>query len=484
MGPGRRLPATHDEAGPAAGPAGTVLGNRDFVKLWVGETVSLVGTQVTQLALPLAAILTLRASVLQVGVLNAARYAPVVVFSLLAGVWLDGRRRRPTLIASDLACAVLIGLIPVASVLGVLSIWLLYVIAFLAGVPQVFFDIGSLSYLPGLVQRRHLAEANSRMQISYSVAAIAGPSLAGLLVGMLTAPVTLAVDAVSYLLSMAMLLTIRRPETSPRPDARPLSVVSSTAEGLRAVFGSRVLRSLLLQSCTFNFCYNALITIFMVYAIRRVGLSSSQLGFVIGAGAVAAFVGAVLANRVTAALGLGRVLLGTTLGACLSPLLLLIPQGSAPPDLVILGASQAVYGASVIVYNVASVTLRQVVTPNRLLARMNGSYRLLLFGTGPLGAITGGALGSALGLRQALVIAGIALTTPIIWIPFSPAFRLEEMPSGPDEDASRAGAGGQPAVPGQQPAPVGRPAGEAHDTNADRDHRPREGDRLEDGQVS
>lgn len=412
----------------------TVLANRDFVKLWIGETISLLGTQITQLALPLVAILTLNASVFAVGVLNATRYAPVVVFSLLAGVWLDRRRRKPTLVACDVACAVLIGLIPLASILGVLSIWLLCVITFLVGAFQMAFDIGGLSYLPGLVQRRHLAEANIKLQISYSVTGIVGPSLAGLLIGMLTAPITLAFDAVSYLFSMALLLAIRRREPSPQVDTDRPSVASSIAEGLRAVFGSRVLLLLLLQSCTFNFLQNALVTIFTVYAIRSLGLTPTELGLVVGAGAAAAFAGAVLTNRITSTLGLGRTLLVTTVGSCLAPLLLLIPNDSSPTALVILGASQAVAGFCIVVYNITTVTFRQIVTPNRLLARMNGSYRMLLFGTGPLGAITGGVLGSALGLGPAMVIAAIALTTPIIWVRFSPIFRLTEMPSRPESE--------------------------------------------------
>ena len=286
------------ESGAVPRPARGVLANRDFVKVWAGESISAIGTQVTQLALPLVALLTLHATVLEVGFLNATRYAPVIVFSLLAGVWLDRRRRRPVLIACDLACAVFIGLIPVAYALGVLSIWLLYVLAAAAGVSQVFFDIGGLAYLPGLVERRHLAEANSKMQVSYSLAEVAGPSLAGLLVGILTAPVTLSVDAVSYLCSLAMLLTVRKREPSPQPSGPTLPMARSVAEGLHAVFGSATLRSLLLQSCTFNFCRNALVTVFVVYAIRTLGLSAAELGFVIGAGAVAAFAGALVANRI------------------------------------------------------------------------------------------------------------------------------------------------------------------------------------------
>ncbi len=413
--------------------AATVLANRDFVRLWTGETVSLIGSQITQLALPLVAILTLHATVFQVGVLNATRYAPVMVFSLLAGVWLDQVRRRPVLVVGDLACAVFIGLIPLSSATGVLSIWLLCALAVLVGVGQVFFDIGSLAYLPGLVERRHLAAANSRMQISYSVAGIAGPSLAGLFVGLLTAPVTLTVDAVSYLFSMVMLLRIRKPEPRARTDTFQPSTVRSIAEGLRAVFGSPVLRALLWQSCMFNFGYNALITVFTVYAIRWLGLSAAALGFVLGAGAVAALAGALIANRVTTAVGLGRTLLITTLGACWWPPLLLLAHDASPVSLVVLAISQAVNGVSVVIYNVTTVTLRQIVTPDKLLARMNGSYRMLLFGTGPLGALTGGALGGALGLRPALVVTAIVLATPTVWILFSPVFRLKEMPSGPDE---------------------------------------------------
>ena len=180
------------------------------------------------------------------------------------------------------------------------------------------------------------------------------------------------------------------------------------------MFGSRLLQPLLMQSCTLNLTYNALITVFLVYAIRSIGLSASRLGFVIGTRAVLGLVGALVAARVTTSLGLGRTLLVTTLGA-----------------------SQAVAGVSAVVLDVATVTLRQVVTPNRLLARMNGSYRMLLFGMGPLGAIAGGALGSALGLRQAMVVTAIAVITPTIWILFSPVFRLAEMPSGPDENAVR-----------------------------------------------
>jgi hypothetical protein len=415
-----------------------VLADRNFVRLWIGETVSLTGTQITQLALPLIAVLSLHATVFEVGVLNATRYAPVIVFALLAGVWLDRRRRRPVMVTADAAAALLIGLIPLTYSLGLLSVWLLCVLAALVGVSQVFFDIGSLSYLPGLVGRGHLAAANSWMQMSYAVAGIAGPGLAGLLVGVLTAPLALALDAASCLFSMAMLLLIRRPEAPPAAaEGRRPALARLVGEGLRAVFGSRMLRSLLLQSCVVNLCWNALITVFLVYAIRVLELSSLELGLVIGAGAVAAVASAALVPKVTGGRRVGRALTAATLASCLSPLLLLLPRGASLPALLVIGLSQAIYGAGLVVFNTATVTLRQIVTPNGLLARMNGSYRMLLFGSGAVGALLGGALGSALGLNTALLVTVLAILLPLAWVPSAPVYRLDRMPTGPETEPHR-----------------------------------------------
>jgi MFS family permease len=204
------------------------------------------------------------------------------------------------------------------------------------------------------------------------------------------------------------------------------------------VFGSRLLRSLLNQSAAFNLFVNALLTVFVVYAIRELGLSPAQLGFVIAAGAAGAIAGAYFANRITAALGLGRTMLASVLCNCLAPLLLLVPSDASLASLGILSLAQLINGVGLVVYNVNTVTLRQVVTPNRLLARMNASYRLILFGTVPLGALLGGALGEAYGLHTAMVIAVLLLTTPLAWIVTGPVFRLREMPPAATEDAAPA----------------------------------------------
>lgn len=416
-------------------PDAGVLADRDFVKLWGGETVSLMGSQVTDLALPLVAIVTLHAGAFQVGLLNVARYVPFVVLSLLAGVWFDRHRRRPTLIAANLGRAGLIALVPLAALLGWLSMPLLYAVGLGTGVLTVLFDVGILSYVPGLVERRQLAEANSKIATSYSLAGICGPGLGGFLVGVLTAPIALAVDAVSYLVSAVALGRIRRPEAAPEPVAAR-SVAADIAEGLRTVVGNRILRHLATQSAAFNLFVNVVITVFLVYAVRVLHLAPTQLGVVVGAGSAGALVGALSANRLRTTLGFGRTLWLSTVLACLTPPLLLVPDGADPVSLAVLGGTLAVHGANLAIFNVNSLTLRQTVTPDRLLGRMNASYRLVLYATVPLGALLGGALAQAIGLRTALAVGVLGVACPLAWLAFSPVFRLREMPTGPlEEDA-------------------------------------------------
>ena len=437
-----------DRAGEVAAHGG-VLANRDFVKVWSGETVSVIGSQVTELAFPLTAIVTLHAGAFQIGLLNVARYTPYVLLSLFAGVWFDRHRRRPVLVAANLGRTVLVGLVPLAAMLHLLSMGLLYTVAFTVGILTVLFDVGILSYLPGLVDKRHLAEANSKIATSYSVAGIAGPGLAGFLVGTLTAPVALAVDAVSYLFSAGSLAAIRRAEPAPRTPAERESIAQSIVDGLRTVVGNRILRHLAAQSGLFNLFENVVVTIFLVYAVRHLGLRPTPLGVVVGAGSVGALIGALTANRLRTTLGFGRTLRISTIAACLSPLLLLLPSGSGVVSLVALGAALAIHGVNLAVFNVNALTLRQTVTPHHLLGRMNASYRLMLFGTVPLGALLGGSLAGVFGLRLALVVGVLGLAAPIAWIPFSPVFKLRDMPDGPlDGDAAA------PAPPGPDDTPT------------------------------
>lgn len=419
------------DAAPQAAPPrrrDSVLSNADFTKLWVGETISLIGSQLTQFAMPLVAILTLKATVFEVGVLNALRFIPVIVVAIFAGVWLDHRRRRPVLVGCALGNAVLIGLIPIASVTGLLTIGLLYAVAVLAGTLTVVFDVGSLSYVPSLVEPRHLADSNSKLQASFGVAGVAGPGIAGFLVGLITAPITLSVDAVSYLFSAAGVLAIKKREPVPEIPAERASIRASIAEGFRAVYGTGLLRVLLAQSATLNVGFGATSTLFAVYGIRTLHLSPDKLGIAVGGLAAGALIGALLAARIGRVLGLGKTMAASILGVSGSPLLLLIPRGASAVAMIFLIAGWFGHGFGIAVWNVNTITLRQALTPNRLLARMNATYRMMLFGALPLGALLGGLVGSAIGLRGAMLFGVLVLASPILWIFFSPVFRLTEMP--------------------------------------------------------
>jgi MFS family permease len=425
--------ATEMAAQASARPGG-VLSNRDFARLFAGETISQVGSQVTQFTMPLVAIITLHATAFQVGVLNALKFVPVIVVAVFAGVWLDRRRRRPIMIMCALGNAVLIGLVPLASSIGFLSIGLLYVVITLSGGLTVIFDVGALSYVPFLVDRDHLTESNSKLQASTAFAGIAGPGLAGLIVGLITAPITLSVDAFSYLFSAGGIITIAKREPPPDKPAERASIRQSLAEGFRAVYGTKLLRILLGQSAVLNVGFGAVSTMFAIYGVRVLHLSPDRLGVAIGALAAGALFGSLLAARVQRALGLSKMMGLAIILVCASPILLLVPRNASYQSMVFLVAAWFGHGFGISMWNVNTITLRQVLTPNRLLARMNATYRMMLFGALPVGAFLSGVLGSTVGLWHAMAISVIALTLPMAWLTFSPVFRLKEMPTGPQQN--------------------------------------------------
>jgi MFS family permease len=419
---------------PAPVKTGGVLSNPDFARLFTGETISQVGSQVTQFTMPLVAIITLHASAFQVGVLNALKFVPVIVVAIFAGVWLDRHRRRPIMVMCALGNMVLIGLVPISSVTGFLSIGLLYVVIALSGCLTVVFDVGALSYVPFLVDRDHLTESNSKLQASTAFAGIAGPGLAGLIVGLITAPITLSVDAFSYLFSAAGIITISKREPVPEKPAGQTSIRQSLAEGFKAVYGTKLLRILLGQSAVLNVGFGAVSTIFTIYGVRVLHLSPDRLGVAIGALAAGALFGSLLAARVQRALGMSKMMGLAIILVCASPLLLLIPRNASWVSMIFLIAGWLGHGFGISMWNVNTITLRQVLTPNRLLARMNATYRMMLFGALPVGAFLAGILGSTVGLWHAMLISAIALTVPIAWLTFSPVFRLKEMPTGPQQN--------------------------------------------------
>jgi MFS family permease len=407
--------------------------NRDFVKLWVGQTVSELGSGITSQALPFTALLVLSATPAQMGLLAAVAQLPMLLFSLLAGVWVDRLRRRPLLIAADLGRALLLASIPLAWVLGILRLEQLFVVAGLVGILSLFFNVAYRSYLPALVRRDQLVEGNSKLSASGSVADMGGVALGGILVQWLSAPIAMLFDAVSFVCSAFAVGLIRTPEP-PKAVEEGENVRQEVAEGLRLVLGNKVLRALAGSSGTFAFFGNFFHALYALYAVRELGIPPAIVGVLIGAGGVGAFVGALLVGRVTRRFGLGATLMGTLVFEALVQMPILLAGGSLPVSVAILMAVQLVGDVAISIYLISEVSLRQAVVPDRLLGRANASMGFLVGGLGPVGALLGGALGEAIGLRWTLLIA--MLSTMVIaplWLFFSPVRSLREQPDAPQE---------------------------------------------------
>src|SRR5712691_6566574 len=402
----------------------------DFVRLWAGHTISRFGTEISQLAIPLTAALVLDASAFQMGLLGTFEFAPFLLLSLFAGVWVDRLRRKPILIVADIGRAVLLGSIPLAAVLGVLRIEQLYLVGLCTGVLTVFFDVAYQAYLPALVNREHLVEGNSKLEMSRSVAQITGPGVAGALVQLVTAPLAVAMDAASFVGSVICLLFIRTSEPRPVQHASgPSSIWGEMREGLAVVRGSPRLRSIAGCTGTSILFHNAMFAVYVLYVTRQLGIGPALLGLILAAAGPGALLGAVVAGRVAARFGLGTTIIGSALiGAAAS---LLVPLATGP-TVVLAGTlmlSQFIGGLTNPVYNINQVSLRQAITPDRLQGRMNASMRFLVWGTIPIGALLGGALGEVFGLWPTLLAMSVCGLLAPLWIVFSPVRALQVQPA-------------------------------------------------------
>jgi MFS family permease len=385
----------------------------DFRRLWLATSVSELGTQVSQLAIPLAAISLLHATALEVGVLAAAGYLPLALFGLPAGAWVDRVRRRRVLMATDLSRAVVLASIPVAHAFGHLTIAQLCVVALVVGGLSVFFDVAYASYLPSLVGRADLARGNSRLQVSEQGAAVLGPGLAGWLIGLAGAPFAIATDAASYLGSALFVNRIRHREPPPdTADSRP-ALRSQIAEGLRCVFGKRSLRGIAIGAALINLFGRMMVVVLPIYLVRSVGYSPAAIGVVFALGAVGFLLGAGLADRVIEVLGVGLTIVtgGTVAAAAL--LLLAVPPASIAGPFI--AAGMFIYGVGALNFTIANATLRQLTTPAELLGRTTASMRFLVWVAQPVAALLAGVLASRIGLHATLLVGAIgALSAPAV----------------------------------------------------------------------
>lgn len=392
---------------------------REFQKLWVGQSISAVGSSITQFALPLTAALTLEATPEQMGVLTAATWLPYLLFGLLAGAWSDRLRRRPILIVTDLVRAAVLGTIPLAAALHVLTIAQVLVVAFVAGSMTVVFQSAYRPYIPFLVGRDALVQANSRLALSESVARVAGPSLGGLLVQLITAPIAIAADALSFVVSAVAVSLIRATETLP-PKSERRSIWTEMGEGIRVAFANRFIRTVLTMSFMFNFAITMGDAVFILYVTRQLGLDAAHLGVVFTVGGLASVGGAAIVSRYIARLGIGPGVVTGLLTLTIGGTLVLVAGGGPDLATVYISARAALFGFSAAVINVTTGTVAQAAIPDRLQGRVGGAAQLISLGLIPVSALLGGWLGSNVGLWNTLALSVGAQLAAFLYVVTSP----------------------------------------------------------------
>jgi MFS family permease len=410
-------------------PTGALWSNADFLNLWTGQSISEVGSQISQLAIPIVAAVALHASALVFSLLAVFGFLPFILFALPAGAWVDRMRRRRILIVGDAARAFLLATIPVAYALGILTIWQLLIVQFVVGIFTVFFDVAYQSYLPQLVHRDHLIDGNSKLQLTVSIAQVAGPSLSGGLIAAITAPYAIVADAISFVISTVFLTRIRKVEYLPEraEGAAKPRMWPEVKEGLNWIVRNPYLRRIAVCTGSSNFFGSVGFAIFVLYALRVLHLPPWQIGLVFGASSVGAIIGALIVNRIQKAIGVGPAIIAMSVLFSTAGILVPIAPKSFPLPLVI--ASFFVTQFAGVAYNITQVSLRQAITPERLQGRMNAAMRWIVWGTIPLGTLAGGALATVFSLRTALFVGAIGDLPTFLWVLFSPLRGMREMPA-------------------------------------------------------
>ena len=405
----------------------------DFNKLWAGQTVSAFGSIIGNTALLFTAVLVLDATPSQMALVTAAGLAPGVVAGLVAGVWVDRLPRRPVLIGADLGRMVFLSTIPLAALLGFLRMEHLYIVAFLTGILTVFFEVAYQSYLPSLVRREDLIEGNSKLSASSSIAEVGGFGLAGWLVQLLTAPIAILVDAISFLFSAAFVGLIRAPEPPSLPVAKRRGLLREMSEGLRAVLRDPLLRALAGCTLTVNLSFRIFGTVFLLYVTRDLGFEPGILGMIFAVGGISSFLGTVATGRVTRRLGIGRAMVAGLVLMGLSQVFIPLAQGATVIAVLLLVAQQLMGDGAFIVYDISQVSLRQALAPERLLGRVNAGVQFIELGAMLLGLLIGGLLGETLGLRATLVVGACGTALAALWLVLSPVWALKAIPASAAE---------------------------------------------------
>jgi predicted MFS family arabinose efflux permease len=409
-------------------PSGPLWRHGDFMKLWAAQSVSDFGARITREGLPLAAVLTIRATPAELGLLAALTLGPSLIVGLTAGGLVDRSRRRSILIASDLVRAAVLASVPLAAFLHWLSMGQLYVAAFVVGAASVLFDIADHAYLPGLIDRGLLVEANVKLGVTESVAEMGGPALAGILVQTLTAPIAIAVNAATYLVSAVFLAGISAPEPKLPPPAAKSSLGLDLAVGFAAVVSQPLVRPLFIAGMV-QAAFGAFFqTLYVVFAIRVLGFSPGLLGVIIAMGGVGALGGALLFPALSRRIGFGPAIIAAAVVSAASALL--IPAAGGP-KLIAIGmmvASQLLGDSFGVAMLIGIKSLQQSVFAPHLLGRVGATMRAAAGGAAIVGAVAGGLLAGPFGIRATLLVGASGILAATLLIAASPLLRLREPP--------------------------------------------------------
>ncbi|MEV4286561.1 MFS transporter [Nonomuraea bangladeshensis] len=400
-----------------------VLRNPDFLRFLSSHLASELGANISRVALPLVAVLVLHAGPAEVGLLTALQTTAYLVIGLPAGVWVDRMRRRRVMMASDLARFVLVGSVPVAAELGVLTMPMLCVVALLAGTAQVFNDVADQTYLPRLVRGPQLADGNAKLETVRAASFLSGPAIGGALVELVGASRTIAATALGSLASMLFLTTIRTPDEPRRADGRE-PLLRGIREGLAFLWQDRLMRMFTASSAISNLSVSGVLGLSVLFLADVVRLEPGLLGALLTAGGVGGMVGGLSAGRLSRRLGAARV---TWLAAVIvPPFCLLLPMTQADWRASFFAVTSFAISYAAAMSNIGQLTYRQTVTPEHLLGRVNGSVRFLVWGTMPVGALLGGLIAAQLGVRQALWILLTGRALAFVPLLFSPLPRMRE----------------------------------------------------------
>jgi MFS family permease len=415
--------------------AGRLWDHRQFRRLLLGQTVSMFGNQVTLLALPTVAIMALHAGPMEVGLIGVLLYLPSPAFGMVAGVFIDRLPKKPVMVWSEVGRMLTLASVPVAFAFDSLSLDQVYTVAFVTGTLTTFFEVAYLSYIPGLVEAENLVEANSRLEVYRSVATVAGPALAGLLIQLVGAARAILLDTGSFVVSAFTLASMDKVEPAPSAPTGVAVFRRELEDGVRVVVGNSLLRCIAACSATSNFGAYMFAAVILVFAYRDLHLAPALVGTIFAAGNAGFVLGALVAPQVARRLGLGRTL-------AVSQLLLGLGLISTPLALfglpaVVLSVSQFVVNAQAPIYNINQLSLRQAITPAPLQARMHATMRALILSTIPAGSFVGGLLGIHAGVVQTLLLgAAISLVAPL-WILAGPVIALKAQPAAASRAVAR-----------------------------------------------